>query len=128
MVWKGVSMWGNLIKSFSQNIKLSRKRRVLRTFECCFSGKDAIHWLQTYIDVHQKSSRKEVTEATIRWLLERLLESGFIVCIWKKERRRGRKYGSRKNLYRFSFTGAENENKTHFDRLFTAIVVSSPQL
>ena len=66
--FKGLSVWNQLVQCFSQEIQQKRKRRFLRTFDHCFSGIEAIEWLKTYIDINQQYSRREVTEANIRWL------------------------------------------------------------
>ena len=99
---KGLSVCNQLVQCFSQEIQHKRKRRFLRTFDHCFSGIEVIEWLKTYIDVNQQSSRREITEADIRWLLERLLQCGLLICVWGKSWRRGRKFGSQKNLYTLS--------------------------
>ena len=122
-----MSVWNQLVQCLSQEIEQKRKRRFLRTYDHCFSGIEAIEWLKTYIDINQQYSRREVTESNVRWLLERFVQGGLLICVWKKSWRRGRKFGSRKNLYRLS-TIVQGDKKNYFDQLFLSLVLSSPLL
>ena len=129
--------WTRLIYSFSAQMKCRQKRRLLRTFDRCFSGREAAGWLRSYIQNNQKcpqNSQKcrqecpqkcppKMKKDRIYHLLELFVKCDVLECVY-----RGRKwtpqFNKQRNLYRFSSSIHEQYNVTN--KLFKAIVVSSP--
>ena len=115
--------WMTLMDSFRHGIKRKRKRRFFRTFAECFSGNEAIHWLCSYIQCRQQPTAQALDHLQVVRLLEKLVQSGLLVCVWMKKKYKGVEILS--NLYRFSVV--EDEARL-MDNLFRAFVLSSPTL
>ena len=161
-------IWTRLIYNFNAQMKCRQKRRLLRTFDGCFSGREAAGWLRSYIENNQKSPQysqncpkqnnqtcpknnqmcrqknqvyrqtsqkclqkcpekcpQKMKKDRIYHLLELFVKCDVLECVY-----RGRKwtpqFNKQRNLYRFSSSIHEQYNVTN--KLFKAIVVSSPVL
>ena len=120
----GAEKWKQLMRAFREEVKGRRRRRKLfKTFDNCFSGREAVEWLQVYLREHEVKYRRELNELHVVHLMELLLRCGFIVCLWQHMKCRN-PLDVRKNLYSFSPLVDSLHNMTQ--KLFLAFVLSSP--
>ena len=56
----GAHKWKQLMAAFRKEIQVKRRRKMFKIFEDCFTGEEAVEWLQVYLREHEVTYRRLV--------------------------------------------------------------------
>ena len=127
--FQATTTWSNIIARFRQEVELKCKRRFFRTYDQCFSGREAVQWLSTYAKYCQNQSGrvknlvKRANEEMADKLFKKFMRSDVVVCVWTRKKINCHCKYDQKNLYRFT---PPVEDLDITGKLFRAFVVPSP--
>ena len=105
--FKATKVWNEIIACFKEAMTLRTNQKQNQALEKCFSGKDAVQWLHSYLQVRQSPTVIRKEQAVL--FLTKLVESNVLVCVRVNSKK---KVNDSKNIYRFQELFDQTSNKT----------------
>ena len=93
---KATKVWNEIVVCFNEGMYLRNNQKQKQTLENCFSGKEAVQWLHSYLQFRQSPTIVNKEQAVM--LLTKLAESNVLICVHMNNEK---KVNDSKNMYRF---------------------------